>query len=127
MTTCSEALTQCTDIRENERNGVYPGSPSTADWVPTVAHWQADLTCGGWGYSGPSDGYWGINSRMAVQRQVVQYGYGGPIDGVWGVNTWKAIQRMAQQGGYGGPIDGLPGSNTWYARWNLFRPHLREA
>ncbi|WP_198165960.1 peptidoglycan-binding domain-containing protein [Agromyces laixinhei] len=64
---------------------------------------------------------------MAVQRQVVQYGYGGPIDGVWGVNTWKAIQRMAQQGGYGGPIDGLPGSNTWYALWNLFRPHLREA
>lgn len=125
MTTCSEANQQCGVIRENERNGVYPGSPYTADWIPTVAHWQANLNCGGFGYTGPADGIWGPNSRKAAQVQARGFGYQGPIDGVWGVNTWKAIQEMARRyGGYQGPIDGDPGPNTWYALWNYFRPHL---
>lgn len=124
MTTCSEASAQTEKIRENERNGVYPGDSHTANWIPTVAHWQETLTCGGYGYSGVSDGYWGINSRKAGQVQARRWGYTGPIDGAWGVNTWKAIQTMARGGGYNGPIDGVPGGNTWAAIYVLFRPML---
>jgi peptidoglycan hydrolase-like protein with peptidoglycan-binding domain len=124
MTTCEEAYAQCAAIRR-DNHGQW-GDRYTSDYVPTVAHWQGELNCGGYGYSGPADGYWGTASRKAAQVQVSRHwGYTGPIDGAWGPNTWRAIQRMcASQGGYNGAIDGVPGRETWAALYRTFRPTL---
>ncbi|MFR9777010.1 peptidoglycan-binding domain-containing protein [Micromonospora sp. MS34] len=66
------------------------------------------------GYTGPADGYPGVNTWMGVQRYLTaRKFYSGPIDGIPGTNTYKGIQRVAQEGGYEGPVDGIPGPNTW--------------
>jgi peptidoglycan hydrolase-like protein with peptidoglycan-binding domain len=67
-----------------------------------------------YGYTGPADGYPGVNTWKGVQRYLTASGvYGGPIDGYPGPNTYKGIQLTARHGGYTGPIDGIPGPNTW--------------
>ncbi|MEV6969078.1 peptidoglycan-binding domain-containing protein [Hamadaea sp. NPDC051192] len=66
------------------------------------------------GYTGPADGYPGVNTWMGVQRYLTRSGvYSGPADGIPGTNTYKGIQLIARNGGYTGPIDGVPGPNTW--------------
>jgi peptidoglycan hydrolase-like protein with peptidoglycan-binding domain len=95
-----------------------------ADYIVTVAYWQASVYCAGL-YTGPADGYWGPNSRAAVQQDMRRYGYNGPIDGVWGTSTWRAIQQFAtREGTYRGPIDGVPGRNTWEGIFYAVVPFL---
>ena len=65
------------------------------------------------GYTGPVDGYMGVNSWKGFQNHLRAYGYTGPIDGVPGTNTYKAMQRMAADINYTGPIDGVMGPNSW--------------
>lgn len=122
MTTCSEASAQIEQIRRENVN--YSSYRTVADYVVTVAHWQAYLNCSLHLYSGPADGIWGINSRQAVQTRMQQLGhYHGPVDGDWGINTWKAIQQWATDDGiYEGPIDGVPGPNTWSAIFGILVP-----
>jgi len=65
MTTCEEAYAQCAAIRRDD-HGQW-GDRYTSDYVPTVAHWQGELNCGGYGYSGPADGQWGRASRRRLR------------------------------------------------------------
>lgn len=122
MTSCAEASAQVEQIRRNNVN--YSSYRSVADYVVTVAHWQAHLNCSLGLYSGPADGIWGINSRRAVQTHMAHLDlYRGPEDGAWGINTWKAIQQWAtNDGAYEGPIDGVPGPNTWSAIFGILVP-----
>ncbi|SCF02154.1 hypothetical protein GA0070607_4540 [Micromonospora coriariae] len=67
-----------------------------------------------YGYTGPADGYPGVNTWKGVQRYLTASNvYSGPIDGIPGTNTYKGIQLIARNGGYEGPIDGAPGYYTW--------------
>ncbi|MEH0841062.1 hypothetical protein V6U81_01535 [Micromonospora sp. CPCC 205711] len=67
-----------------------------------------------YGYTGPADGYPGVNTWKGVQRYLTAKNvYSGPIDGVPGKYTYMGIQLIARDGGYQGLIDGIPGPNTW--------------
>lgn len=114
MTTCAEAAGQLVGIRSSNPN--YSNNRRVADYVVTVAHWQAMINCAGH-YTGPADGIWGPNSRLGVQKHLAAKNlYGGLQDGVWGSLTWTAIQNWARtEGTYRGPVDGVPGPNTWEA------------
>ncbi|NUR50736.1 MAG: hypothetical protein HOV71_21620 [Hamadaea sp.] len=67
------------------------------------------------GYTGPADGYPGVNTWKGVQRYLTaEKVYSGPIDGYPGKYTYMGIQTIAKRsGGYTGPIDGAPGYYTW--------------
>ncbi|MBO4209717.1 M23 family metallopeptidase [Micromonospora echinofusca] len=98
--------------------GLGSGLPKTTteyDGVPGPVMW---MRAQNWlrieqGYAGPIDGYPGVNTYAALQREMREYGYTGPIDGVPGKYTWMAVQRLASRWGYTGPIDGVMGPNSW--------------
>lgn len=89
----------------------YSGSATDRPMWCRIQHGPA----ANYGYTGPADGYPGVNSWKGVQQYLTaRKVYSGPIDGIPGTNTYKGIQLIARQsGGYTGPIDGIPGPNTW--------------
>lgn len=88
----------------------YSGSPSD---MPMWCRIQAGPAAT-FGYTGPADGYPGVNTWKGVQAYLrASKVYWGPVDGIPGPNTYKGIQTIARNGGYTGPIDGIPGPNTW--------------
>ncbi|MEV6816738.1 peptidoglycan-binding domain-containing protein [Micromonospora sp. NPDC051296] len=88
----------------------YSGSASDQPMWCRVQHGPAAA----FGYTGPADGYPGVNTWKGVQSYLRASGvYSGPVDGIPGTNTYKGIQLIARHGGYNGPIDGIPGANTW--------------